>query len=93
MCHPIIDKMCWSRCQGFIFFYFELDRTGGPELLVPDGNGSVRSVASQTRNEEWVILTGHGSIAFLPAQGRPAAWGSGDITQTRIRNEEWKTRI
>jgi len=30
-----------------------------PELLVPDGNGSVRSGASQTRNEELVILTGH----------------------------------
>tara|TARA_R110002072_G_scaffold264940_2_gene423867 strand:+ start:728 stop:976 length:249 start_codon:yes stop_codon:yes gene_type:complete len=77
------------------FFLFELDRTGGPELLVPDGNGSVRSVASQTRNEEWVILTGHRFFCGrqCSAQGRPAAWGSEDITQTRIRNEDWKTRI
>jgi hypothetical protein len=60
----MIDKMSWSKCQAFIFFYLswikqdpELERNWC--LAPPDGNGSVRSVASQTRNEEWVILTGH----------------------------------
>jgi len=81
----MIDKMSWSKCQAFIFFYFYQH----PELIL-DGNGSVRSVASQTRNEEWVILTGH--RCFCGRQC-PALDAQLQGLRRYNSNEDLKTRI